>query len=215
MLHASVLVFPKYRSNPQGRLRYQPSEFPTTSESPTELPVDPYCPMLSSVLAAANVEAVLPQRSPRSYITVIAFPLILRTRADVHTLPQLVSRKGDVLTSLPTFLLNPQYYTTRSGLVGLDLERTCRSGRVVFGLQRTCRAGSSFWGLHQLELSSSIMHLAALIKLNLGFSAQPIDRCARSWLPVIQRSLQGDAGLLHASGRRRAGREPGKEARWL
>ena len=31
-------------------------------------------------------------------------------------------------------------------------------------------------------------------------------------------SLQGDAGLLHAAGRRRAGRErsrPGKEARWL
>jgi len=60
----------------------------------------PRSSMLPSVLAVANVEGVhnrttqalfevilLPQRSPRSCITVIASPLILRTRGDVHTSP--------------------------------------------------------------------------------------------------------------------------------
>jgi len=38
VLHAYVPVFSRYRSNPQGRSRYQTSEFPTTSEFPAELP---------------------------------------------------------------------------------------------------------------------------------------------------------------------------------
>ena len=38
VLHPSVTAFPRYGSNPQGRSRYQTSEFPTTSECPTTLP---------------------------------------------------------------------------------------------------------------------------------------------------------------------------------
>ena len=33
--------------------------------------------------------------------------------------------------------------------------------------------------------------------LTLGFPAQPLNRCALSWLPVFQRRRQGDAGLFH------------------
>jgi len=101
-------------------------------------------------------------------------PSFSRSKETSTSLPQLFPRKGDVLTSPPTFFLNPQSYTNRSGLVGfglermcrsglvgLGLERTCRSGRVVLGLQRTCRASPSFLGLHELELAGSIMHLAA------------------------------------------------------
>ena len=101
----------------------------------------PHSPKLPYFVAVANVEEVrdrttqtlfevilLPQRSPRSYIDVIANPLILRTTGDVHTSPPtcpLQGRRGqfspnfsgaretcmrlpqlfktDVKTSLPTF----------------------------------------------------------------------------------------------------------------
>ena len=57
VLHVFVPVFPRYISNPEGRSRYQTSEFPITSEFPTELPY-PHSPMLPSILAVANVEGV-------------------------------------------------------------------------------------------------------------------------------------------------------------
>ena len=76
----------------------------------------PYPPMLPSVLAVANVEGVhnltiqtlfeatiFPQCSPRSYISVIASPLILRTRADVNTSPPTCPLQGRRAHVSPNF----------------------------------------------------------------------------------------------------------------
>jgi len=65
----------------------------------------------------------------------------------------------------------------RSGLSVLGLQRTFRGGRVVLGSSRTCAS--------QLNRAPRCQ----LIMLTLGFSAQPLNRCARSWLPVLLAAL--------------------------
>ena len=57
VLHASVTVFPRCRSNPQGRSRYRTSAFPTTSQLPSKLPT----------YAALQVMSLTPH--PRRYRT--------------------------------------------------------------------------------------------------------------------------------------------------
>ena len=50
-----VTVFPRYRSNPEGRSRYQTSEFPTSSEFHTELPTHMPPPLPRSVPRRARL----------------------------------------------------------------------------------------------------------------------------------------------------------------
>ena len=174
--HASVLYFPG-TCNPTRAVQLPDIGVPHYVGVPHRVTY-PYSPMRPSVLAVANVEGVhnrttqtlfevilLPQHSPRSYIAVIASPLILRPRADVHTspptcplqgrrahvspnfsdaretcirLPQLFSFKRDVNTS-------PQTFPTQGGKVRgainrpVDLRPQCRLliSRVATGVPRS------------------------------------------------------------------------------
>ena len=164
---------------------------------------NPYSPMLPSVPAAANAEGVysrtsqtlfeiilLPQRPPRSFIAVIASPLILRTRGDVHTtsptcplqeirahvsptfsdaietcirLPQLFSFKRDVNTSSSTLPTKGDVLACPPTFLPNSQYCTSRRGFVGLGLEHTCRSGSIVLGLQRTcRAGSSLLGLYEL-----------------------------------------------------
>jgi hypothetical protein len=191
--------------------------------------------MLPSVLAVANVEGVhnrttqtlfegilLPQRSPRSYIAVIAIPLILHPTGDVHTSPpkcplqgrrahvspnfpharetcirppQLFSFKRDVNTSPSTFPTQGRRAHVSSNALNSPYYTTCRSGRVGLGLERAS-AGSSFMVLNARAAGLSVLGLQRTRRS--GLVVLGLQRTCRSGLAVLglQRTCLAGSSFL-------------------